>query len=118
MVANAETPGIHFAPLKVERAVEAGAAGVRVTQPIGSDGLVGRMCVARLHLQQGERTWEETRRRMVSVPQWNETAFYARSVLSERFDPRQPIVVTFQLIDVVDQRELGSATGSVAPEGS
>ncbi len=114
--AGAEEPGIQFSPLRIESIRLDDALGWRVTAPILSDGLVGRVCLVRFRLRQGEKQWEETRKRAVSVPQWEETSFYKRSFLGGEFDTRKPIHLSFALIDLVDQREMGSVTGEVPGE--
>jgi filamentous hemagglutinin len=116
--ARAEKPGIEFGPLRIESLRLGDALGWRVTAPIVSDGLVGRVCMVRFRLRQGEKQWEETRKRAVSVPEWEETSFYKRSFLGSEFDTRKPIQVSFALIDLVDQRELGSVQGELPGESA
>jgi hypothetical protein len=108
--ARAEDPSVQFGALRVERAEEGQAMGWRVTAPILSDGLVGRLCLMRFRLRQGDRQLEQTRRAAVSLAQWNETAFFKNASLAERFDAKQAIDVSFTLVDLVSQRELGTVT--------
>jgi filamentous hemagglutinin len=115
---RAEVPAVQFSPLRIENGQLGGAIGVKVTAAILSDGLVGRVCLARFRLEQGERRWEESSRRPVQVKQWEERGFYKRSFLSERFDSHQPVQISFALIDLVNQTELGQVTGTIPPEGS
>jgi hypothetical protein len=117
-VAHAETPNVQFSPLRIESAQLGNALGWKVTAAILSDGLVGRMCLARFRLEQGDKRWEESSRRAVQVAQWEETGFYKRSFLSERFDGKKPIQVAFALIDLVNQSELGQVTGTLPGEGA
>lgn len=112
-VARAEDPAIQFAPLRIEAAQVGNALGWRVTAPVLTDGLVGRVCEVRFRLKQGDKRWEESRKRAIEVPQWDETAFYRRSFLRERFAPSQPIEIGFSVIDLVNQRDLGSTTGTL-----
>lgn len=114
--ARGEDPAVQFGPLRVEIAQVAQAVGWKVTAPILSDGLVGRMCVVRFRLDQGEHHWEESRKRLVSVPQWEETSFYKRSFVAQTFDSKKPVQITFALIDIVDQREIGSVAGALPGE--
>jgi filamentous hemagglutinin len=110
--ATAEEPGIQFSPLRIESGQEGNAVGWKVTAPVLTDGLVGRVCEVRFRLEQGAKRWDESRKRAIQVPQWEETAFYPRSSLSEHFSAGEPIRITFTVIDLVNQRELGSTTGS------
>jgi filamentous hemagglutinin len=112
-VARAEDPSVQFGALKLEPATVGDAAGWRAAAPVSSDGLVGRMCLVRFHLQQGDKAWQESRKLAVSVAQWEETTFYQRAFLSSTFDVKKPIDVTFQLVDVVSQRELGTISATL-----
>jgi hypothetical protein len=111
--AGAEVPSIQFSPVRIERAQVDGALGWRVAAPVLTDGLVGRVCLVRFRLDQGDKHWEETRKRAIQVPEWEETTFYKQSFLGERFAPRQPIRVSFSIIDLVNQRDLGATTGNL-----
>ena len=112
-LAPAEEPGIQFGPLRVEAAQVGGALGWRVTAPVLTDGLVGRVCEVRFRLTQGAKKWEESRKRAIQVPQWEETTFFNRGFLRERFTPAQPIQIGFAVIDLVNQRDLGTTTGTL-----
>ena len=116
--AQAEEPGIQFSPLRVEGTQVGDALGFRVTAPVLTDGLVGRVCLVRFRLEQGEKKWEESRKRAIQVPSWDETTFYKRSFLADHFLPAQPIQVTFALINLVNQRELGSTSGTLQLEAA
>src|SRR3954470_24409873 len=117
-LARAEDPAIQFGPLRIEAAQVGGALGWRVTAPVLTDGLVGRVCEVRFRLTQGDKKWEESRKRAIQVPQWEETTFYNRAFLRERFAPAQPIEIGVAVIDLVAQRDLGSTTGTLTLEAS
>jgi hypothetical protein len=91
-----------------------------VTAPVLSDGLVGRVCLVRFRLRQGgapdHKLEDETRKRAVSVPSWEEWTFIPRSRLAAGFDRGRPIEVSFALIDLVDQRELGQVSSTLPAE--
>ena len=112
-LARAEDPAVQFAPLRIERGREANALGWKVTAALLSDGLQGRVCRVRFRLSQGEKSWEETRQRNVPTEEWAESAFYQYGFLAEKFDPTRDVQVRFTLIDLVDQREIGSVTGTL-----
>jgi hypothetical protein len=112
-VARAEDPGVQFGPLQVEEATVGGERGVRVTAPILSTGLTGRVCLMRFELSQGDKRWQESRQAAVAVAQWNESSFYKRSFLSSTFDPGRPVTVSFHLVDLVAQRDLGGVTAAL-----
>jgi hypothetical protein len=109
----AEEPGIQFSPLRIEAAQVGNALGWRVTAPVLTDGLVGRVCEVRFRLTQGDKKWEESRKRAIQVPAWEETTFYNRAFLRERFAPAVPVQIAFAVIDLVNQRDLGTTTATL-----
>jgi hypothetical protein len=112
-LARAEDPAVQFAPLRIERGREANALGWKVTEVLLGNGMQGRVCRVRFRLSQDGKSWEETRQRNVPLEEWSESAFYKYSFLAEKFDSARDVQVSFTLIDLVGQRELGSVMGTL-----